>query len=151
MTGHLRAPRVKIIWTLGKKGNTVKVVKFPIRLGDLWMQLKDRKRLLRLIEIQDVSRRDVARAAGWSSHSYFNRMCNGLEDTCKPEPALRIAKFLGVAVDDLFLTKVEEKIEQLEEVPEHSKAGSRKSPSPRTSSQTTAPKRGSRAGKLRAA
>lgn len=78
------------------------------------MELKDRKRLLRLIEIQEVSRRDVARAAGWESHSYFNRLCNGDVDTCKPEPALRIAKFLGVAVDDLFLTKVEENVVQPE-------------------------------------
>ena len=122
------------VWTLGKKGDTVNVVKFPIQLGDLWMQLKDRKRLLRLIEIQEVSRRDVARAAGWKSHSYFNRICNGEEDTMKPEPALRIAKFLGVAVDDLFLTRVEEKSEQLEEIPNRSKA-----------------QKAQRAGKLRAA
>lgn len=72
------------------------------------MKLKDRKKLLTIMEIQEKSRRDVAMAAGWRSHSYMNRLCNGDVDTLKPEPALRIAKFLGVAVDDLFLTKVEE-------------------------------------------
>lgn len=78
------------------------------------MKLKDRKKLLTIMEIQEVSRRDVAKAAGWSSHSYMNRLCNGEVDTLQPEPALRIAKFLGVAVDDLFLTKVEEKNGSLE-------------------------------------
>ncbi|PRB69590.1 helix-turn-helix transcriptional regulator [Arthrobacter sp. MYb213] len=72
------------------------------------MKLKDRKKLLTIMEIQEKSRRDVAHAAGWRSHSYMNRLCNGDVDTLKPEPALRIAKFLGVGVDDLFLTKVED-------------------------------------------
>lgn len=72
------------------------------------MKLKDRKKLLTIMEIQEKSRRDVAQAAGWKSHSYMNRLCNGDVDTLKPEPALRIAKFLGVGVDDLFLTKVED-------------------------------------------
>ncbi|WP_210416672.1 helix-turn-helix transcriptional regulator [Glutamicibacter sp. ZJUTW] len=75
------------------------------------MKLKDRKKLLTIMEIQEVSRRELARVAGWHSHSYMNRLCNGDVDTLQPEPALRIAKFLGVGVDDLFLTKVEEKIE----------------------------------------
>lgn len=79
------------------------------------MKLKDRKKLLTIMEIQDKSRRDVAKAAGWGSHSYMNRLCNGDADTLKPEPALRIAKFLGVAVDDLFLTKVEEVPVQMEQ------------------------------------
>ena len=73
------------------------------------MKLKDRKKLLTIMEIQEVSRRDLARVAGWKSHSYMNRLCNGEVETLNPEPALRIAKFLGVAVDDLFLTKVEDK------------------------------------------
>ncbi|MGO3763512.1 helix-turn-helix domain-containing protein [Glutamicibacter arilaitensis] len=92
----------------------MKVVKFPIQLGDIWMKLKDRKKLLTIMEIQEVSRRELASIAGWKSHSYMNRLCNGEVDTLQPEPALRIAKFLGVAVDDLFLTKVEEKSGQLE-------------------------------------
>lgn len=81
------------------------------------MKLKDRKKLLTIMEIQEVSRRDLARVAGWRSHSYMNRLCSGEVDTLQPEPALRIAKFLGVAVDDLFLTKVEEKSGQVESKP----------------------------------
>jgi transcriptional regulator with XRE-family HTH domain len=70
------------------------------------MQLKDRKRLARLIEIQEVSAREVARAAGWRSHSYLQRLIRGEVRTCKTEPAVRIATFLGVDVGDLFLPKM---------------------------------------------
>lgn len=60
-----------ILWTLGRKGDTVKVVKFPIQLGDIWMKLKDRKKLLTIMEIQEVSRRELAMVAGWKSHRLF--------------------------------------------------------------------------------
>lgn len=72
------------------------------------MELKDRKMLQKLMVIQGVSNRQLARAAGWKSHSYMNRLVAGAEKNLKPEPALRIAKHLGVGVDDLFLTKVED-------------------------------------------
>ena len=76
-------------------------------LGELYMKLRDRKRLQRLMIVQDVSARQLARAAGWKSHSYMNRLLNGQAETLAPEPALRIAHHLGVGVEDLFLTKVE--------------------------------------------
>jgi transcriptional regulator with XRE-family HTH domain len=70
------------------------------------MELQDRKKLAKLMVIQDVSQRELARVAGWKTHSYLGRLLRGDAKTLNPEPALRIAKALGVGVDDLFLTKV---------------------------------------------
>ncbi len=70
------------------------------------MELRDRKMLQRLMIVQGVSNRGLAKVAGWKSHSYMNRLVNGEVKTLEPEPALRIAKFLGVGVEDLFLTQV---------------------------------------------
>lgn len=70
---------------------------------DVHMRLKDRKRLARLIEIQEVSKRAVARAAGWRSHTYLQRLLSGQARSCNAAPAARIAAFLNVSVDDLFL------------------------------------------------
>lgn len=78
--------------------------KMPI--PELWMILRDRKRLAKLMVIQGVSSRQLAEAAGWKSHSYVNRLLRGEVKTLKTDPALRIAHHLGVGVDDLFLTKV---------------------------------------------
>lgn len=72
------------------------------------MELIDRKRLQKLMVIQGVSNRQLAKVAGWKSHSYMNRLVSGAAKTLEVEPACRIAKFLGVGVDDLFLTKVDE-------------------------------------------
>lgn len=73
---------------------------------EIWMQLKDRKQLAKLMLIQGVSARRLAKAAGWKSHSYMNRLLTGQVKTCSTDPALRIAHFLGVGVDDLFLVEV---------------------------------------------
>lgn len=75
-------------------------------LGEVYMILKDRKRLARLMVIQEVSYRDLARAAGWKSHSYVGRLLRGEAKTLDTDPALRIANYLRVAVDDLFLVRV---------------------------------------------
>lgn len=72
---------------------------------EVYMLLKDRKRLARLIEIQEVSKRSVARAAGWKSHTYLQRLLSGEARTCEPEPAVRIATYLGVDVADLFVPR----------------------------------------------
>lgn len=71
------------------------------------MILQDHKRLAKLMVIQGVSQRELARAAGWKSHTYMARLLRGDEKTLRPEPALRIAKYLGVGVDDLFLVGVD--------------------------------------------
>lgn len=70
------------------------------------MRLHNRKGLRKLMAIQNVSARSLARAAGWKSHSYMNRLLAGEVDTLEPEPALRIARHLGVGVDDLFMPRL---------------------------------------------
>lgn len=74
-------------------------------LGDIWMEVRDRKLLLKLMAIQGVSQRELARAAGWKVHSYMNRLVRGEAKNLETDPALRIAHYLGVGVDDIFLTK----------------------------------------------
>lgn len=73
---------------------------------EVYMLLKDRKRLARLIEIQEVSKRSVARAAGWKSHTYLLRLLSGQERSLEPEHAVKIATYLHVDVADLFVPKV---------------------------------------------
>lgn len=70
------------------------------------MRLIDRKRLARLIAIKGVSKRQVARAAGWKSHTYLLRLLSGEVTTCEVEHAVKIARFLEVGTDDLFMAKV---------------------------------------------
>lgn len=70
------------------------------------MKLIDRKRLKTLMVVQEVSQRELAKAAGWKAHSYLGRLLRGEVDTLGPEAALRIAKHLGVGVDDLFVSKL---------------------------------------------
>lgn len=74
---------------------------------EVYMQLTNRKRLERLIAIKGVSKRQVARAAGWKSHTYLQRLCNGQATTCEPEHAVKIAAFLEVDLYDLFMPKVD--------------------------------------------
>ncbi len=74
-------------------------------LPGIWMKLTDRKRLAKLMAIQGVSARRLALAAGWKSHSYMNRLLAGDVTTLEVEPAVRIAEFLQVGVDDLFMPR----------------------------------------------
>lgn len=78
------------------------------RLPGIWMKLIDAKRLRKLMVIQGVSARKLAKAAGWESHSYMNRLLSEKDptNTLAVEPAVRIAAYLGVGVDDLFLPRV---------------------------------------------
>lgn len=84
----------------------------PIRLGDLWMELKDRTLLAALMEQQGVTRRDLAESAGWKAHSYVNRLLSGEAKTLKTDPAARIAHRLGVPFSLLFVTRVDDKSER---------------------------------------
>lgn len=74
-------------------------------LGEVWMQVRDHRKLARLALIQDASHRQIAEAVGWKSHSYVGRIFRGEVKTVDPEAAVRMAHFFGVAVDDLFLTR----------------------------------------------
>lgn len=69
------------------------------------MEVIDPKRIEKLIVIQEVSKRRVALAAGWSSHTYLQRLLSGKAKTVTPESAVRIAHFFGVGTDDLFVAR----------------------------------------------
>jgi len=70
------------------------------------MILKDRKQLASVMIVQGVSQRELAKAAGWKSHSYLGRLLRGDVKTLDGDAALRIAHRLGLPVDHLFLTRV---------------------------------------------
>lgn len=72
---------------------------------EVWMELLDRKKLAKLMLIQEVSQRQVAEAAGWKSHSYLGRLLRGEAKTLENDHAVRIAHFLGVGTDDLFVSR----------------------------------------------
>lgn len=76
--------------------------------GMVWMRLtKDgRKRLAKLLLIQEVSQRDLAEAIGWKSHTMVGYLLRGEKNSVSPASAVAIAKFLGVDVSDLFLTEM---------------------------------------------
>lgn len=82
------------------------VTRLPVTGLEVYMKLIDAKRLRRLMIVQDVGVRELARAAGWSSHSYMSRMLAGKEHTCSIEPAVKIATYLHVGVEDLFVARV---------------------------------------------
>jgi transcriptional regulator with XRE-family HTH domain len=70
------------------------------------MKLAYRKRLLKLMALNDVSQRQLALAAGYRSHAYMGRLMRGEVDTLEPEAAMRIARFFGVGIDDLFVARL---------------------------------------------
>lgn len=85
------------------------VTRIHTQLGEIYMILRDRKKLARLMIVQEVTQRSLAEAAGWRSHSYLGRLLRGEVKTLGTEPALRIAHHLMVPIDDLFATKVDSK------------------------------------------
>lgn len=70
------------------------------------MKLIDHKKLCKLMVIQGVSQRSLATIAGYRSHAYLGRLMRGEVSTLEPEAALRIARHLGVGVDDLFMPRL---------------------------------------------
>lgn len=83
-------------------------------LGEVWMKVRDHRKLARLALIQDASHRDIAAAVGWKSHSYVSRILRGEVKTIDPEAAVRMCHFFGVAVDDFFVTRSSRKPGQSE-------------------------------------
>jgi transcriptional regulator with XRE-family HTH domain len=79
------------------------------------MEVKDHKLLARLVAIQDISTRELARDAGWKSHSYLQRLIRGEVHTLKPEPAILIAHRLQVPVESLFLARTSIDRERLDQ------------------------------------
>lgn len=82
---------------------------------EVWMEVLDPKRIAKLMVIQGVSARAVARAAGWKSHTYMQRILKGdpAAKTVTPESAARIALFFGVGIDDLFVARTSTESEQI--------------------------------------
>lgn len=80
----------------------------PRTYGTVWMRLhkEGRKRLAKLLLIQEVSHRELARAAGWSSHGHVSHLLSGRRNGVEPASALAIARYLGVDVSDLFVTEL---------------------------------------------
>jgi hypothetical protein len=71
------------------------------------MELTNRKLLAKLMAIQEVSPAQLAKVAGWRSKTSVTRLLSGEYNVVKePEKCARIAKHLGVGIDDLFLTKI---------------------------------------------
>jgi hypothetical protein len=65
-----------------------------------------RKRLARLLVIQEISHRQLAGACGWKSHGMVGHLIAGRRVGVEKDAALVIAKVLGVDVSDLFLTEI---------------------------------------------
>lgn len=83
------------------------LVTTPNIVGAIWMELINRDKLVRRMESLGVSQRELARAAGWKSHSYMRRLITGDARTLNTDPALRIAHYLHLDVDDVFVTRVD--------------------------------------------
>ena len=81
------------------------------KIPELYMKLRDPEKLARLMDIQGVSQRELSIAAGWRSHTYVARLLKDPPEGkrpagVKPKPAARIARHLGVGIDDLFVTRL---------------------------------------------
>lgn len=70
------------------------------------MRVIDPKKIKKLMVIKDVSARTLATEVGYRSHSYVTRILRGEIKNVTPEKAARIAAYLEVGVDDLFVARV---------------------------------------------
>lgn len=70
------------------------------------MRVIDPKLIKKLMLIQGVSARTMSEQVGYASHAYITRILRGEIKTVTPERAARIARFLGVGIDDLFVTRL---------------------------------------------
>jgi hypothetical protein len=70
------------------------------------MDDKGRKRLGTLMLIQEKSHRQVAKAAGWDSHAMVGHLLKGRKHGVSSDSALALARYFGVPVHELFVTKL---------------------------------------------
>ena len=78
------------------------------KLPELYMKVLDPKKIVKLMVIQEVTQRELAEAV-WgpkASHSYLGRILRGQIKSVKPDRAARIAEYLGVGMDDLFVPRL---------------------------------------------
>lgn len=80
----------------------------PPRRGTVHMKLhrEGRKRLAKLLLIQEISHRQFAEMLGWRSHGMVGHLVAGRRTGVETESAIKMAKILGVDVGDLFLTEI---------------------------------------------
>lgn len=67
-----------------------------------WMKLTNGKILRGLMDQRQVSNEDVARAAG-CGRTFISALVNGRRNSCKPATADRIARYLQVPLEVLFV------------------------------------------------
>ena len=78
---------------------------------EIWMRVRDPELLKRIMASKSelgprgMSGRHLARALGWKSHTYVNRILSGEETNVSAETGTKIAFLLGVPTDLLFVTK----------------------------------------------
>ena len=72
------------------------------------MKLKKggRHRLAELMEVNEISHRQLATAIGWKSHGMVRSLLSGRKNGVTPTSAVAICKFFGVPLHDLFLTEL---------------------------------------------
>lgn len=71
--------------------------------------VKDHTLLATLRDQAGISNRQLAKAAGYRSHSYMNRLTNGDATTLQVKAAAGISEALGVTFDVLFAPTVDGK------------------------------------------
>jgi len=76
------------------------------------MRVIDPKKIKKLMVIKDVSARTLATRVGYKSHAYITRILRGEIKTVTPDKAARIAAFLEVGLDDLFVARVSSDAQQ---------------------------------------
>lgn len=77
-------------------------------LPGIYMHVKDPKKIKKLMVLAEpeISARKLAEEVGYASHSYITRILRGDIKTVTPDKAARIARCLGVGVDDLFVARL---------------------------------------------
>lgn len=86
----------------------------PSTLGDCWMIVREPKKLKNYLAYKEISARQLAKAAGWTSHSYMNRILSGEARNITPESGARIAKYLDVPVEQFFSIEVSNELGRTE-------------------------------------
>jgi hypothetical protein len=83
-------------------------------LPEVWMEVRDHEFFQEVIDDSPYTRRELAALIGWKSHGYLNKLYSGKANTLKPEPAVRLARFVGARVDRLFVTQTSDESAQVE-------------------------------------
>jgi transcriptional regulator with XRE-family HTH domain len=86
-----------------------------IKLPEIYMRVIDPRKIVKLMVIKDISARSLATGVGYRSHAYVTRILRGEIKNVTPERAVRIAEFLEVGVDDLFLPRLSSGTRQIEQ------------------------------------